>query len=110
MFEILADSIFHIPGQGTVLAGHIRSGQVKVGDKVEVCSPSNSVSLRVAGLERIGTREMPSSAQTGEEVGVLIRGLSLEQVEDGVRRVEPLVWQVVSLTLRGTSRPWWKLW
>jgi elongation factor Tu len=110
MFEMPVESIFHIPGQGTVLAGHIRSGQVKVGDKVDVCSPLKSASLQVAGLERIGVREMLGSAQNGDEVGVLVRGLSLEQVEDGVKRVEPLVWQVVSLTLRGTPRPWWKLW
>ena len=110
MFQMVAEDIFHIEGHGTVLTGQIESGQVALGNQVEVCAPSRVARVIVAGLEKLGTREIIRSAKKGDQVGICVRLLSLDQIEDGVERVEPSGWKIVSLRLRGVKRPWWKFW
>jgi elongation factor Tu len=110
MFQMVAEDIFHIEGHGTVLTGQIESGRVTLGDAVEVFSPSKIARDVVAGLEKLGTREIIRSAKEGDKVGICVRGLSLDQVDDGVQHLEPFGWKIVSLTLRSVKRPWWKIW
>lgn len=109
MLEMVAKGIFHIEGHGTVLTGEIQSGRVALGNLVEVFSPSKMARVVVAGLENIGTRDMLRSAKKGDNVAICVRGLSLDQVDDGVQHLDPFGWKVVSLTIRGVKRPWWKI-
>lgn len=109
MFHMVVESIFHIDGQGTVLAGVVESGVVGVGDAVEVRSPNQAVRSRVVGIE--ADRESVHSAKAGDQVAVLLRGFSPESVADGLKRVgDPPAWQVVELALHGVPKPWWQFW
>jgi translation elongation factor EF-Tu-like GTPase len=108
MFEITVESMFHIAGQGTVLAGHVRSGRVSIGDKLEVRSPTKSARSVVAGLEAY--RNLLHHADAGTDVGVLLRDFAPDSVNDGLERDESNAWRVVSLVLHGVPKPWWKLW
>jgi elongation factor Tu len=110
MFQMVAKDIFHIEGHGTVLTGQIQSGRVALGNPVEVFSPSKMARGVVAGLEKLGTREIIRSAKKGDKVGICVRLLSIDQIDDGVERLEPFGWKIVSLRLRGVRRPWWKFW
>jgi elongation factor Tu len=109
MFEMTVESMFHMPGRGTVLAGLIRSGDVSPGDAVEVRSPTKSCRSIVAGVE-VDRKEI-SSAKIGEKVALLFREFVPDTVSDGLKREgNPPVWQVVNLTLHGVAKSWWKIW
>jgi len=108
MFEVKVESMFHIAGHGTVLAGHVRSGRVSLGDKVEIRSPTKSARSVIAGLE--AHRSLLHHADAGTDVGVLLRNFVPDSVSDGLELDESNAWRVVSLVLHGVSRPWWKLW
>ena len=104
-------SIFFIRGQGMVLAGVILRGVVMIGDRLTVASPLASKRTVVAGLERVGTRELLETAKEAEEIAILCRDLEAEDVADGLERVDDFGWKVVKLTVRSlepTGLPWWK--
>jgi translation elongation factor EF-Tu-like GTPase len=108
LLEITIESVFHLKGYGTVLAGRVLSGQVSVGDSVEVRSPTNGVRSVVAGLE--SHRRLLAQAAAGTEVGVLLRDFAPESLNDGLQRDESGGWRVVSLRIRGVPKAWWRLW
>ncbi len=108
MFEMHVSSVFHFRGQGMVFHGLIQSGEVYVGDDVEVRSSSQSVRARVAGLE--GDGGLVKVAKAGDKVGVLLRSLTPENVSECLERMEAHGWKVLSLSLLGVTRPWWKIW
>ena len=101
MFAMIVTDIFHMAGHGTVITGKITSGSVRVGQRVRLSSPSASISAVAAALERVPSREFVSQAKAGEEVGVLLRDFSPEALSDGLERVQPFGWRVVSLRLTG---------
>lgn len=110
MLRLIVESVFHIEGHGIIVAGRIQEGGLKVGDPVDVCSPTKTAVAVVAALEKISTRELIPSAKAGDDVGVLFRNLSLDCVADGVQKVEPFGWGVLSLEVRGKPRKWWQFW
>jgi translation elongation factor EF-Tu-like GTPase len=108
MLEIAIDSVFHIKGQGTVLAGRVVSGRVSVGDTVDLRSPQRSVRSVVAGLEI--DRTLVPDAETGTNVAVLLRDFAPDSVSDGLMPEESGEWRVVSLRIHGVAKPWWQFW
>jgi len=85
---MVADDIFDMPGHRTVLTGRVESGKIALGSRVDVCSPARRVRVTVAGLEDVPARQILSSAEAGQVIGVVVRGFSIADVGDGVRRVE----------------------
>jgi translation elongation factor EF-Tu-like GTPase len=82
---------------------------VSVGDAVDVRSKAQAVRSVVAGIE--ADHKALRSARAGDQVAVLLKQFSPDQVSDGLKRVgEPPVWQVVELALYGLPKPWWKFW
>ena len=87
-FLLQVERAHSIKGRGTVATGRIESGVVRVGDPVEVVGlrpePVGSV---VTGIERF--KEILDEGRAGDSVGVLLRGVAIEQVERGMVVAEP---------------------
>ena len=80
-FRMTVDDVFTISGRGTVVTGRIEAGAVRVGDKILVSRQSGRLPTRVDGLEQF--QKIVETAQTGDYVGVRLRGVPHDQVEKG---------------------------
>lgn len=86
-FELLADGVLMITGRGCVVSGTVTSGVISIGQQVSVAAQSGRVSepYQVSGIEAF--REQRDSAQAGDKVGLLLPGLTREQVGQGDRLI-----------------------
>ena len=73
------DRAFSVPGVGTVIAGTVWSGQVRVGDALRLL-PSGA-DARVRSLERLG--EAVDAAAAGDRVALAVPGLPLAAARRG---------------------------
>jgi len=87
-FLLLVEDTHSIKGLGTVVTGQIVAGVVRPGDPVEVVglSPEPIPSV-VKSVERF--RQILDEGQAGDNVGVLLRGVELEQVDRGMVVAKP---------------------
>ena len=74
-FSFEVSDVFEIPGRGSVLTGQVKSGMVRVGDKVILESNSHKLSLAVALIEL--NRNMVNEACFTERVGLMFHGVDL---------------------------------
>ena len=81
-FAMPVEDVFTITGRGTVATGRVERGQGKVGDPVEIGGlteePGHSV---VTGVEMF--RKLLDSAEAGDNVGVLLRGVQRKDIQRG---------------------------
>jgi len=75
------EDVFSISGRGTVVTGRVESGQVKVGEEVEIVGIKDTRKTVVTGVEMF--RKLLDSGQAGDNIGALIRGVGREDVERG---------------------------
>ena len=82
-FLMVIDDVFSITGRGIIVTGTIASGMIKVGDTVKLKNiASDSVRVvTVAGIEMF--RRVLDSATEGENVGLLLRGVTRDEVNAG---------------------------
>lgn len=81
-FRIVVEDVFSITGRGTVITGHVASGCVAVGDTVTLRRADGTVrETTVAGIEMF--RKMLDRAEKGDNVGLLLRGLTRSDVGRG---------------------------
>ena len=81
-FMMPVEDVFTITGRGTVASGRIDRGTVKVGDEVEIVGLTEDVlKSTVTGLEMF--HKTLDLGEAGDNVGVLLRGISHDQVERG---------------------------
>ena len=82
-FAMRIDNKFTITGRGLVLTGRIDNGSVRTGQQVRVISRQHGPTQphEVVGIESF--RKMRDSAQAGDEIGLLLRGLSPDDVDAG---------------------------
>ena len=78
-FEFMVEDVFTITGRGTVVTGRVTNGTVRVGDDVTI-SPSG-IRTTVTGIEQF--RKSLDYAQEGDNAGLLLRGVSRDQVHRG---------------------------
>lgn len=78
-FELVIEDVFMITGRGTVVTGRVTRGIIRVGDEV-VISPSG-IRTVVTGIEQF--RKSLDYAQEGDNAGILLRGISRDQVHRG---------------------------
>ncbi len=76
------ESVFSIAGRGTVATGRIETGQVKVGEEVEIVGFGETLKTVVTGVEMF--RKTLTEGQAGDNVGLLLRGLKKEEIERGM--------------------------
>jgi translation elongation factor EF-Tu-like GTPase len=81
-FVLPVEDVFSITGRGTVVTGRITTGTVSVGDQVLIMRAGQQIAMtRVTGVEAF--RKVLTTAGAGENVGLLLEGISREQVLAG---------------------------
>ena len=81
-FLMPVEDVFTITGRGTVASGRIDRGTVKVGDEVEIVGLVDKVLKSVVtGVEMF--HKTLDLGEAGDNVGVLLRGISHDQIERG---------------------------
>ncbi|WP_149181500.1 elongation factor Tu [Streptomyces sp. TRM49041] len=84
-FLMPVENVLTITGRGTVVTGAVERGTVRVGDRVQVLGADTETV--VTGLETFG-RPM-DSAQAGDNVALLLRGVPRDAVRRGHVVAEP---------------------
>ncbi len=80
-FRMTIADVFFIRGRGTVVTGQVESGTLNVNDEVYLRRSSSSRRVVVTGIEMF--RKLSNQAQAGENVGVLLRDITKQDVEKG---------------------------
>ena len=81
-FLMPIEDIFSITGRGTVATGRVERGMLKVGDEVELVGLTDEKrKVVVTGLEMF--RKTLDFAETGDNVGALLRGVQRDEIERG---------------------------
>jgi len=80
-FLMAVEDVFTITGRGTVATGRVERGMVKVSDDVEIVGIRDTQKTVVTGVEMF--RKLLDEAQAGDNVGVLLRGVSRTDIERG---------------------------
>ena len=81
-FLMPVEDVFSITGRGTVATGRVERGIVKMGDVVEIVGLSEEKkSTTITGVEMF--RKLLDSAEAGDNVGLLLRGIDKKAIERG---------------------------
>ena len=86
-FLMSIEDVFTITGRGTVVTGRVERGQLKLNDTVEIVGIKDTKSTVVTGIEMF--RKQLDYAEAGDNAGVLLRGISREEVERGQVLAKP---------------------
>ena len=86
-FLMSIEDVFTISGRGTVVTGRVERGELKLNDEVEIVGLRETQKTVVTGIEMF--RKSLDSAMAGDNAGVLLRGISREQVERGQVLAKP---------------------
>ena len=81
-FLMPIEDIFSITGRGTVATGRVERGTLKVNDEVEIVGLTDeSRKVVVTGIEMF--RKLLDSAEAGDNIGALLRGVQRTEIERG---------------------------
>ena len=80
-FEFTIQDVFTITGRGVVVTGKVTKGQVQNGDQLTFLSANAKKSVKVTGIESF--RKVIDVAKAGDSVGILLDGLTKEEVSKG---------------------------
>jgi len=87
-FLMPVEDVFSITGRGTVATGRIERGVIKINEEIEIVgiveAPMKSV---VTGIEMF--RRLLDQGQAGDNAGILLRGVSKEQLQRGMVLCKP---------------------
>ena len=86
-FLMPIEDVFTITGRGTVVTGRVERGQLKLNDEVEIVGLKETKKTVVTGIEMF--RKQLDYAEAGDNAGVLLRGISREEVERGQVLAKP---------------------
>jgi elongation factor Tu len=81
-FAMPVEGVFSISGRGTVATGRIETGQIKVGENVDIVGFGPTLKSTVTGVEMFN--KTLNEGQAGDNVGLLLRGVNKEQIERGM--------------------------
>ena len=86
-FLMAVEDVFTITGRGTVATGRVERGQIKLNDKVQIVGLKDTQETVVTGIEMF--RKLLDSAMAGDNAGILLRGVSRDDVERGQVLAKP---------------------
>ncbi len=86
-FLMSIEDVFTITGRGTVVTGRVERGQLKLNDEVEIVGIKPTQKTVATGIEMF--KKSLDYAEAGDNAGVLLRGISREQVERGQVLAKP---------------------
>ncbi len=87
-FLMAIEDVYEISGKGIVVTGKIDRGTVKVGDSIQIVGLSKEkVTTTVLGIEMF--RNQSESAEIGDNVGILLKDVTKNQVARGQVLAQP---------------------
>ena len=87
-FLMPIEDVFSITGRGTVATGRVERGMLKVGDEVEIVGLSDEKrKVVVTGVEMF--KKTLDQAETGDNIGALLRGVQRTEIERGQVLAKP---------------------
>ncbi|MEN9405838.1 MAG: elongation factor Tu [Bacillota bacterium] len=86
-FLMPVEDVFTITGRGTVATGRVERGTIKVGDEVEIIGLGENQTTTCTGVEMF--RKLLDSAEAGDNVGILLRGIERKDIQRGQVLVKP---------------------
>ncbi|MCL2408557.1 MAG: elongation factor Tu [Oscillospiraceae bacterium] len=86
-FLMPVEDTMTITGRGTVATGRVERGQINMNDKVEIVGITETKETVVTGIEMF--RKSLDYAEAGDNAGMLLRGISRDQIERGQVLAKP---------------------
>lgn len=87
-FLLAIDSIYNIKGRGCVVTGTVETGKCKMGDEVEVVGyQRKTLKTTIIGVEMF--KKQLDYAQSGDNCGLLLRGVLKDDVRRGMYITKP---------------------
>ena len=87
-FLMPVEDVFSITGRGTVATGRIERGMIKVSDTVEIVGLMDKPrAVVVTGVEMF--HKLLDDAQSGDNIGALLRGVQRNEIERGQVLAKP---------------------
>ncbi len=86
-FLLAIEDVVTITGRGTVVTGRVERGTARLNDEVEIVGIKETKKSVITGLEMF--RKSLDFAQAGDNVGVLLRGVTREEVVRGQVLAKP---------------------
>ena len=80
-FLMPVEDVFNIEGRGTVATGRVERGILKKMEEVEIVGIKPTTKTTVTDIEMF--RKLLDSAEAGDNVGVLLRGIKKDDIERG---------------------------
>jgi elongation factor Tu len=86
-FLMCIEDVFTIEGRGTVVTGRVERGLLKKMEEVEIVGLADTRKTVATDIEMF--RKLLDSASAGDNVGVLLRGITKTEVERGMVLAKP---------------------
>jgi len=86
-FLMPVEDVFSITGRGTVATGRVERGVVNQGEEVAIVGIKDTQKTVVTGVEMF--RKLLDTAEAGDNVGLLLRGVDKDNIERGMVIVKP---------------------
>lgn len=86
-FLMPVEDVFTITGRGTVATGRVERGQLKLNDPLEIVGIHETKNTVATGIEMF--RKLLDYAESGDNVGVLLRGVNREEIQRGQVLAKP---------------------
>ncbi len=86
-FAMPVEDVFSIKGRGTVVTGKVERGTLKVNEEIEIVGIKATQKTVVTGLEMF--RKTLDVTKSGDNVGVLLRGVEKDDIERGQVLAKP---------------------
>ena len=87
-FLMPVEDVFSITGRGTVATGRVERGTLNLNDEVEIVGlAEESRKVVVTGIEMF--RKLLDSAEAGDNIGALLRGIQKNEIERGQVLAKP---------------------
>ena len=87
-FLMPVEDVFTITGRGTVATGRVERGELNLNDTVEIVGIAEETrSTVVTGIEMF--RKLLPSAQAGDNIGALLRGIDRKEIQRGQVLAKP---------------------
>jgi elongation factor Tu len=86
-FLLAVEDVFTIQGRGTVATGRVESGKIGLNEEIEVVGIRPTRKTVVTGVEMFN--KSMDSAQAGDNIGALLRGVKRDDIERGQVLAKP---------------------
>ena len=86
-FLMPVEDVFTITGRGTVATGRVERGVLHINEEVEIVGIKETQKTVATGIEMF--RKLLDYAESGDNIGVLLRGINRDQIQRGQVLAKP---------------------